>query len=134
MITLDTSGLIAYVNAGDDAHQACLETLDNDPGPFIIPAGILAEIAWMLETRFPPYVEQAFLDALREHTFILDWDEADVDRGQELSRRYQDLELGLADALVIACAERNRGRVLSIDHRHFSVVARQGTITVLPSP
>jgi predicted nucleic acid-binding protein len=132
VITLDTSGLIAYINAGDDAHQACLETLDNDPGPYIIPAGILAEIAWMLEARFSPDIEQAFLDALRVRSFILDWDEADIDRGQELTRRYQDLELGLADALVIACAERNRGRVLTTDHRHFPVIAREGTVTVLP--
>jgi predicted nucleic acid-binding protein len=47
--------------------------------------------------------------------------------------RYESLGLGLADAAVIACAERHRGRVLTFDRRHFPVVAQgEGTITVLP--
>lgn len=49
-----------------------------------------------------------------------------------LVRRYADLELGLVDAAVIACAERNGGRVLTLDLRHFGVVAREGTITIVP--
>jgi hypothetical protein len=51
---------------------------------------------------------------------------------QALIRRYDDLPLGLADAAVIACAERNGGKVLTLDLRHFGVVAREGTITILP--
>jgi hypothetical protein len=39
--------------------------------------------------------------------------------------------LGAADAAVVACAERNGGRVLTVD-RDFGVVAGEGTITVLP--
>ena len=51
----------------------------------------------------------------------------------ELVIRYQDLDLGLADAAVIACAERHGGRVLSTDRRHFPLVARgEQTISVLP--
>jgi hypothetical protein len=58
---------------------------------------------------------------------------ADSDRAQQLTQRYRDLPLGFADAAVIACAERNGGRVLTIDRRHFPVVARgEKTITVLP--
>jgi predicted nucleic acid-binding protein len=33
---------------------------------------------------------------------------------------------------VIACAERNGGRVLTLDRRDFDVVAGEGVITVLP--
>jgi predicted nucleic acid-binding protein len=46
--------------------------------------------------------------------------------------RYADLPLGLTDAMVVACTERNGGRVLTLDRRHFGVVAGEGTITVLP--
>lgn len=134
MITLDTSGLIAYINAGDELHTQCLETLDQDTGPYFIPAGVLAEIAWMLETRFSPNVERVFLDELHARTFIVDWDDIDVGRSRELTQRYDDLPLGLADALVVACAERHGGRVLTLDWRHFPVVAREGTITILPTP
>jgi predicted nucleic acid-binding protein len=43
-----------------------------------------------------------------------------------------DLQLGLVDAAVIACAERRDGLVLNLDRRHFDVVAREGTIRILP--
>ena len=33
---------------------------------------------------------------------------------------------------MIACAERSGGRVLTLDLRDFGVVAREGTIDVLP--
>ena len=41
------------------------------------------------------------------------------------------MPLGFSDAAVIACAERHRGVVLSLD-RDFRVVEREGTIRVLP--
>ena len=36
----------------------------------------------------------------------------------------------LADASVIACAERNGGKVLTLDFRHFRVVAREKRISL----
>jgi hypothetical protein len=43
-----------------------------------------------------------------------------------------DMRLGFSEAAVIACAETKAGRVLTVDRRHFDVVAREGTITVHP--
>jgi uncharacterized protein len=62
----------------------------------------------------------------------LDCGEQDVPRIRTLVRRYADLPLGFADAAVIACAERYGGRVLTLDLRHFGVVAREGNLTLLP--
>ena len=64
--------------------------------------------------------------------FVLDCGEHDFSRVRHLVRRYADLPLGLVDAAVIACAERNGGRVLTLDLRHFGVVAREGALTLLP--
>jgi len=61
----------------------------------------------------------------------LDCGEDDFPRIRELVTRYADLPLGFADAAVVACAERNGRRVLALD-RDFAVVAREGTIVVLP--
>jgi len=47
-------------------------------------------------------------------------------------RRPRKLTLGYADAAVIACAERNGGRVATFDVRHFAAVAREGTIQIVP--
>ena len=53
---------------------------------------------------------------------------------RQLVARYADLSLGFVDAAVIACAERNGGRVLTFDLRDFGVVAAEGTITIVPAP
>jgi predicted nucleic acid-binding protein len=57
----------------------------------------------------------------------------DVPRVRALIARYAELPLGFADASVVACAERSGGRVLTLDVRDFGVVAREGTILVLPA-
>lgn len=133
MITLDTSGLLAYIRRQDRNHEVCRAVLQAATGPYIIPVGILGEIAWMLESTLPPGVEEDFLSELRQGSYTLDWDRHDIVRVQQLIQRYQSLSLGMSDALVVACAERHAGRVLTTDKRHFSVVARgERTITVLP--
>jgi hypothetical protein len=45
-------------------------------------------------------------------------------------RRYESLPIGFADASVIACAERSGKRVMTLDRRDFSVVAREGRIVL----
>ena len=77
-------------------------------------------------------VLDAFVADLIADRFTLQYAAEDLPRARALIERYADLPLGLVDAAVIACAERNGGRVLTLDLRHFSVVAREGTITVLP--
>lgn len=133
MITLDTSGLLALMDTRDRAHAAAVATFDLDPGPYYIPVPLLSEIAWLIENRFRPEVEYALLEDLRHHAYILDWDDRDLPRMQALVERYADLKLGLADAAVITTAERRGGRILTLDRRHFMVVARgEKTITILP--
>lgn len=46
--------------------------------------------------------------------------------------RFRDLSLGFSDAAVLACVERNGGRVLTFDRRDFEVVARDVSITLVP--
>lgn len=62
----------------------------------------------------------------------LDCGERDLARVRQLLERYGDLRLGSADAFVIACAERNGKRVLTLDRRRFDVVGRELGLEVLP--
>jgi predicted nucleic acid-binding protein len=101
-----------------------MAVLDHDSGPYIIPASVLSEMTFMIERNFVPEVEHAFLKDLQTGAYTLDWDAHDIGRIAELVQRYQNLELGFADAAVVACAERHGGQVLTTDHRHFPVVAR----------
>ena len=62
MITLDTSGLVAYLNVRDPYHDQVTVALQRERGPYIIPVGILAEIAYFIEQLHP-----AVLNALLEY-------------------------------------------------------------------
>jgi predicted nucleic acid-binding protein len=133
VITLDTSGLYALFNRRDPHHDSVRTTLDGERKPWIVPAGILAELAWLAETTLSAVVFDRFLGDLESGGFLLDCGDKDIRRTRELMGRYADLPLGFADSAVVACAERSGGRVLTTDRRHFDVVARgEKTITILP--
>lgn len=131
MITLDTSALYALVNRRDPAHDSIRRLVLSDGGPLLVPAGILAEIAYLIEQRLPHTLD-AFLADIESGALTIDCDD-DIARIRTLVGRYADLPLGVADASVIACAERHGGRVATLDRRHFGVVAREGLVSVLPT-
>jgi predicted nucleic acid-binding protein len=133
MLTLDTSGLVALINPNDRYHREVLAIFKADRGPFFVPMQILAEIAHVLEARAGGKLLLDFLEDLRTGAFTPDYGEGDLRRIVDLINRYTDRHLGFADAAVISCAERHRGRVLTTDHRHFPVVAKgEGTLIVVP--
>jgi predicted nucleic acid-binding protein len=133
MITLDTSALLAYLNRGDPAHMTVAAQIDAESGPLLLPVSMLGELGYLLERRAPRGTLPRFLSDIEAGAYSLDCGESDFTRLGALVTRYADLPLGLVDAAVIACAERNGGRVLTLDLRHFGVVAREGRIAILPT-
>jgi len=131
LITLDTSALLALIDRRDPAHTDVRAALTDDRGPYRVPAAILAEVSYFVGRRFGQSKLGLFLDDLVSGAWTYDCGDTDLRRVRELVGRYADLPLGAADAAVVACAERNGGRVLTVD-RDFGVVAGEGTITVLP--
>jgi predicted nucleic acid-binding protein len=133
VITLDTSGLFELLDRRAPDHAAVRGVLQDDRGPFIVPVPILAEIAFMIERRLGQRVLDGFLADLESGAFALDCGIDDVPACRGLVDQYADLPLGFADASVITCAERNGGRILTLDRRDFGVVARQRRILLLPA-
>jgi predicted nucleic acid-binding protein len=132
VLTLDSSALYALLNRRDQGHAVVREVLGHHRGPYIVPTGILAEVAYLVETGLGTVVMDGFLADVEAGAFTLDCGERDIPRIRALADRYANLPLGFADAAVVACAERSGGAVLTLDRRDFGVVAREGTITVLP--
>jgi predicted nucleic acid-binding protein len=132
LVTFDTSAILALINRRDPDHERVREAALRESDPYVLPAGILAEVGYFLEKGFSPQTSDRFLDDVKSGVYLLDCGDRDVSRVHELVRRYRDLPLGLADAIVIACAERRGGRILTLDLRHFGVVAREGAITLVP--
>ena len=132
LITLDTSALFALLNRRDPDHESVRRAFEQDRGPYLVPAGILAEIGYLVEQRLGLEVLDALLDDLEQRALALECGDEDFPRMRELVRRYHDLPLGLADASVVACAERHGGAAFTLDSRRFGVVSGEGTIAVLP--
>ena len=131
MLVFDTSAVVALQDRRDRMYGAALAALQREPGPYVLPAGILAEVDHVLTTRSPGAMDQ-LLASLIDGSLFLDCGDQDPPRARELMARFSELRLSYADAAVIACAERNGGRVLTFDRRDLDVVAREVPITVVP--
>ncbi|HEV8176857.1 MAG TPA: PIN domain-containing protein [Gemmatimonadales bacterium] len=136
MILVDTGPLVAVANVRDAAHVECTRLLEGLPGPLFVPAPVLTEVCYLLESRCGPELEAEFLaDAADGVIELIDLTRADLARMAELVRTYADLPLGAVDAAVVATAERlGVTDVATLDRRHFSIVRPRhvGAFTLLP--
>jgi uncharacterized protein len=112
------------VDEDDRNHRACLDLLERERGPLVVPMLVVTEVAYLLETRLGVEAEVRFLGDLAGGSFIIapvaavDWL-----RIAELVMSYRDLPLGTVDASVAVAAERlNVSRIATLDRRHFAVV------------
>ena len=124
MILADAGVLLAAANQDEDEHNACVSLLEQAAGGLLVSPLVVAEVCYMLGTRYGPEAEALFLDSITDGTLLLaKLTEVDTARMSALVRQYADLRLGAADASVIALAERlDITDVATLDHRHFTVV------------
>lgn len=132
MITLDTSALLTAIDETDPDFERVQHALLLARGPYILPVGILSEATCLIERSLGGKLLQEFISNIVQGRFALDCGESDFERILGLVSRYANLPLGFSDAAVIACGERNGGLIATLDYRHFGVVAREGTIRIVP--
>jgi predicted nucleic acid-binding protein len=132
LITFDTSGVLAFLDQRERHHRVVRDLVLEDGGPYVVPGMILAETAYMASGLRDPRGFDTFLEDLDDGALTFDCAIGDLTRIRELMSRYADLPLSFADAAVAACAERNGGRVLTLDRRDFDVVGRELGLDVLP--
>ena len=132
VITLDSSAVFALLNRRDPDHRRVRNAIQQDSGPYLIPAATLGEIAYLVEMRLGARTMDLFLGDLSSNAFTLDCGEENLPRARQLAQKYMDLPLGFTDAAVAACAEANGKRVLTLDLRDFSVIAKETSLIILP--
>lgn len=133
-LVADSGALYALYDAGDQHHIGVRSAIERHRGPIVIPMAILAEVDYLLGNWLGVKAEVDFLESVAIGAFELEpFTDADLQRCQELLTKYHDLKLGLADAAVIATAERlGTDRLLTVDERDFrTVVSHQGKAFVL---
>lgn len=120
----DTGALYALYDHRDKHHLGVRNAVASERGPLLIPVAILAEIAYLLQDRLGPRAEQRFLEGIIQGSFTLcPFTTEDAVFCVDLLAKYKDLNLGFADASVIAAAERlGINRILTVDLRDFGAV------------
>ena len=64
MIVIDTGPLVAAANERDNHHERCLDYLETAPGPLIVPAPVVVEVCYFLESRRGHHASATFLHQL----------------------------------------------------------------------
>jgi predicted nucleic acid-binding protein len=121
VIVLDTSGLLAALDADQRHHERARQALDADPGPFLLSPFVLAELDYLLLERVGIQAEQALLDEVAAGVYdLVPFGVEEVAEAADLIGRHGELRIGLADASVaVIAAAAKTTRLLSLDERHF---------------
>lgn len=128
MIVLDTSGLLAAIDASQRQHAEAAAAIRASTDPLLLSPFVLAELDYLLATKVSQQAELALLDQVAAGAYRLEPMTADhVARAAELIVQYRDLQLGLAHASLVVLAERHGTLdVLTLDERHFRAIAGPG--------
>jgi predicted nucleic acid-binding protein len=137
VIILDTSGLLAAVDASQARHHAAAAALRAALPPRALSPFVLAELDYLLTTRVSAEAARKLLLEVARGVYTLEaFGADDLAAAIEVLDRYPGLELGIADASLVVLADRYDTRdVLTLDERHFRTLrdSRGHAFRVLPA-
>lgn len=121
MILLDTSGLLAAIDASQHQHLAAADALRAAEPPWVLSPFVLAELDYLLATRVSVTAERALLAEVGRGVYQVEsFDAEGIAAAERVIGRYVDLGIGLADASIVVLAERyGVVDILTLDERHF---------------
>lgn len=123
-VVADTGPLVAAANRRDRAHRLAAALVTELGRDLLVPDPVLVEVDQLLRARVSRHAARLFLHAVAigEHTVAF-LSSGLLRRAIEIDTRFADLDLGLADAAVMACAERHDLPILTFDFGHFRAAA-----------
>jgi hypothetical protein len=135
-LVVDTGILVSGVDTSEARHRESAQLLRDHAGALVVPAPVIPETAWFIESRLGPAAESKFLRLVTDGELsVIDLTLADYQRCISLIDTYADLGLGLVDASIVTVAE-NLGitTVATYNHRDFLVVRPRHAeaLTLLP--
>jgi uncharacterized protein len=137
VIVVDTSIVVAYMNAADDYHAAVAGWLDGTDDDLSTTPLIIAEVDHLVGARGGPTARRALHRDLAAGAYMVEWWPGAIAAVVKIAERYADTGLGLADASLVALAERlGTIDIATLDERHFRAVrplARGKAFRLLPA-
>lgn len=121
MILVDAGPLIALIHADDRHHEHCVAAFRDVTEPLGTVWSVLTEVMYLL--NFSRKAQEALWEMLeRGVVALLPMENEELPRMRELMKKYRDLPMDLADAALVAVAERERiRRIFTLDRRDFEV-------------
>ncbi len=120
----DTSGLLAYYNAAEPAHERVRAAVESSTEPLVVSPFVVAELDYLLAARVSVTAELAVLRELGSGAYELPaLTAADIVACAQIVEKYSDQEIGVTDASLVLLAKRFDTRtILTLDRRHFDVL------------
>ena len=123
MIVVDTSVILAFMNSGDSHHVAVSRWMAEETQDLATTPLIVAETDHLVAARGGPQALSALRRDLVSGAYLVDWWPQAMGAAVKVADRYADMALGLADASLVALADRlGTFRIATLDERHFRAV------------
>lgn len=136
-LVLDTGPILALLDRDDPDHERCVALVEKTREDLVIPSPVLVEVDYWVLKLLGHETWMVFTEDIARGAYRLEELGADeLVRAAELEREYEQLDLGLVDAAVIAVCERlGEPKVVTLDRRDFSVVQPRHvpTLELLPA-
>ena len=128
MILLDTSGLLAALDASQRRHAAAAASLNTASAPLLLSPFVLAELDYLLATRVGGAARTSLLREVERGAYQLQpFSALEVGDARAIIERHADLGISLADASIVVLGARHGvSDVLTLDERHFRVLPADG--------
>ena len=133
-ILIDAGPLVALLHHDDQHHEKCVVALAKLRDPLVTVWPAFTEAMCLL--NFSWRAQDALWELVLDETIRLLSVEADDHRRmRDLMKKYRMLPMDLADAALVAVAERERiRRIFTVDRRDFSIYrpAKLGKFMIIP--
>lgn len=131
----DTSGVLSALFAEQNRHVECAQVVIAATEPLLLSPFVLAELDFMISARAGVDAELDFLAEVENGGYELaPFTPAQVGRARLIAARYRDLEVDLTDASIVVLAQdRGIRDVLTLDERHFRMLAKETPLRLLPA-
>lgn len=117
-VLLDTSPIVAFIDASDANHAPCSAFFGNFKGIFYSTEAVLTESLYLLSDY---YVNQkSCFELFSRVVRLVSADEESLDRTMKLMEKYQDTPMDFADATLVTLAEDLQcPEIFTLDRRGF---------------
>ena len=131
---IDTGAILAIIEADDQWHSACLESLSSLRLPLLTTEAILTE-TFHLASRNWRNIQSAWRFVRSGALTIAEIGDSDLPQLHMLMTRYSDIEMDFGDATLVHVGNREAVNVvLTIDYNDFTTyrLTRNKKFMVLP--